>query len=126
MRRWCAAIFVAFVALVVYFLMTFDARPHTSPRGWAYPSTCCSNNDCAQAHDDWVTEGPNGYEIKIPVGHHPTVIERPFYELVPYGDKRIKFSKDEYIHPCIGKGYLKSNGEWYQKLICLLVPPNSF
>jgi hypothetical protein len=86
-----------------------SAFGHDSPMGWTYGFECCSSIDCRQLHDVDVTEGPEGYRI-VRTG-----------ELIPYGDKRIKQSKDEFFHQCTPGGSIDAD-----KSICLYVPNRGF
>ncbi len=82
-----------------------DAQPTAAqPLGWAYGVECCSLMDCSQSAPAAVTETPQGYRIKL-TG-----------KLIPYGDKQIKRSRDEFFHHCTRGG--KPDGE----TICLYVP----
>jgi hypothetical protein len=86
-----------------------DAIPTASqPLGWAYGWECCNLMDCREVAPGAVSETPEGYVIKL-TG-----------ELIPYGDKKIKPSKDEFFHHCTKQG--KPEGE----TICLYVPDRGF
>jgi hypothetical protein len=83
-----------------------DAMPtNTQPLGWKYGWECCSGMDCAQAADEAVSTGPNGYLIAL-TG-----------EVIGYADKRIKRSHDEFYHRCTHGGDLNDPNS-----ICLYVP----
>lgn len=81
----------------------------TQPLGWTYDYSCCSALDCRQVDPAAVSETSKGYVIKL-TG-----------ELVPYGDKRIKRSKDEFYHQCTIGGDPKATHS-----ICLYVPDRGF
>lgn len=80
------------------------ARAHDAPLGWSYDYECCTNIDCREAK---VREVIDGYVV-------------PSGELVAYGDKRVKLSKDEYFHWCTVRG------EDGTPTLCLYVPNRGF
>ncbi|TIW28727.1 MAG: hypothetical protein E5V63_04205 [Mesorhizobium sp.] len=83
-----------------------DALPSTTqPLGWTYDYSCCSAFDCRSVGTAAVAETSEGYVVKL-TG-----------EKIPYGDKRIKRSKDEYFHQCTIGGDPKATHS-----ICLYVP----
>ncbi|MES0207902.1 hypothetical protein NKJ93_02230 [Mesorhizobium sp. M0028] len=94
---------------------TFPAAPHEAtptaamPLGWQYGWECCSFTDCRQISEGAVSETPQGYVIKL-TG-----------EVIPYGDKRLKQSKDEFYHQCTKGGDPKA-----PKSICLYTPDRGF
>jgi hypothetical protein len=59
-----------------------------------YPSGCCRSaatdrdGDCAPIDDQYVTEGPDGYEISLPVGAHPKLLHKGYIGVVPYSTAR--------------------------------------
>jgi hypothetical protein len=105
----CAAVFLAAV-----FILLVPARAHhapgtpENPLGWAYGLECCHLLDCRPIHQSDIEETAQGYVIKI-TG-----------EVIPYGDRKIKQSKDEDFHHCTRGG--KPEGE----TICLYVPNRGF
>lgn len=87
-----------------------DALPTASqPLGWAYGWDCCSMTDCARLPDGEIKETAGGYLVAT-TG-----------EVIPYGDKRIKRSKDEFYHGCAKGGDFKVK-PW----LCLYVPDRGF
>lgn len=87
-----------------------DAIPTaTAPLGWQYGWDCCSALDCRQIGPSAVRETPQGYTIKL-TG-----------EVIPYGDKRLKRSKDEFYHQCTKNGDPNA-----PKSICLYTPDRGF
>jgi hypothetical protein len=74
------------------------------PLGWQYGWECCNLMDCREIGASLIEETPEGYVYKV-TG-----------ELIPYGDKKIKQSKDEYYHLCTKGG--KDN----TAIICLYTP----
>lgn len=104
----CAvASIIAAVALVIYSEAAYphDAEPTAGqPLGWAYDYSCCSLADCREVKDSSVSEDSRGFTI-VATG-----------ELIPYGDTRIKRSKDEFFHWCSVAGKPDSRS------LCLYVP----
>lgn len=90
-------------------LATGRAWPHQAPTGWQYGWECCSFTDCRQMASDAVAETPQGYTIKL-TG-----------EVIPYGDKRLKQSKDEFYHQCT-----KGGDPNEKHSICLYTPDRGF
>jgi hypothetical protein len=78
------------------------------PLGWQYGWECCNLMDCREIGASLIEETPEGYVYKV-TG-----------ELIPYGDKKIKQSKDEYYHLCTKGG--KDN----TAIICLYTPDRGF
>jgi len=64
--------------------------------------------DCWQEKDGAILETSNGYRV-VGTG-----------ELITYGDKRIKPSKDQFFHRCTATADPKA-----RRSICLYVPPRS-
>lgn len=105
------------IATLVYFLVVMlvfwiggafahDAQPSkTQPLGWTYDYSCCSAFDCREVGNLAVSTTPEGYVVKL-TG-----------EVIPYGDKRIKRSKDEFYHQCTIGGDPTAKHS-----ICLYVP----
>lgn len=82
-----------------------DALPTAAkPQGWVYGFECCASFDCSQSAPAAISETPDGYGIKL-TG-----------KIIPYGDKKLKQSKDEFFHHCTKGGI--PGGE----TICLYVP----
>ena len=102
---------VAISALLTVWLILLIsvASAHQAPTGWAYPWTCCSNNDCRVVNESdstvKVAETPEGYRIST-TG-----------EVIPYNDKRVKDSPDGLFHWC------SRQGKDDTPTICLYVPP---
>jgi hypothetical protein len=96
---------VAIIAGMIGLLAVYKAAAHE----W-YPLTCCSGKDCMPVPPEAVRVTPDGYVI-AKTG-----------ELLPWGDRRIKFTPPEQED---GKGY-----HWCRRLagpnkdqtICLFVP----
>lgn len=84
------------------------AAAHDAPSGWTYPVACCSDFDCREVADDAVTEGPEGYVIKV-TG-----------EVIPMTSRKVRPSPDGVFHWCSVAG--KADG----RTICLFVPPRAF
>lgn len=90
----------------------FPAWGHQAPSGWTYSMECCSGMDCAPAPPGSVTERDGGWLIVIPPGVHD-MAPGGWTGHMPYRDKRIRQSADEYFHVCIsGTG----------ALLCLYLP----
>jgi hypothetical protein len=79
------------------------------PLGWVYGYECCSGVDCSVSGDKAISEIPEGYRIEL-TG-----------EVIPYGDKRIKQSRDEFFHRCTPGGIATA-----PRSICLYVPDRGF
>lgn len=87
-----------------------DAPPSKmQPLGWQYGWECCSMTDCRPLASNAVAETPQGYVIKL-TG-----------EVIPYGDKRLKQSKDEFYHQCT-----KGGDPNEKHSICLYTPDRGF
>ena len=100
------------VPLILTLLPAFahDAPPSRSqPLGWTYDYSCCSAFDCRPLASNAVAETPQGYVIKL-TG-----------EVIPYGDKRLKQSKDEFYHQCTIGGDPNAKHS-----ICLYTPDRGF
>lgn len=88
--------------------------PHTAtptasqPLGWQYGWECCNLMDCREVGENVIQETPQGYVYKV-TG-----------EVIPYGDKKIKESKDEFYHLCT------HGGKDDAKIICLYTPNRGF
>jgi hypothetical protein len=82
--------------------------PHDAPTGWSYDASCCSGIDCAQAPAHDVKETPAGYTLSTG-------------EVIPYGDHRVRRSKDEFFHECKPGGDMSSRHSF-----CLYVPDRGF
>lgn len=112
----CAVGFAtATMALGILGITVLEAWPHDAPPtkaqplGWQYDYSCCSAMDCRQIDPVAVSETAQGYTIKL-TG-----------EVIPYGDKRIKRSKDEFFHQCTIGGDPKAKHS-----ICLYAPDKGF
>jgi len=110
LATFCAALFT----WLLYF-GTEAAFPHeaiptaAAPLGWAYGFECCSSLDCRQIAPSAVSEAPQGYTIK------------QTGEVIPYGDKRLKQSRDEFYHQCTIGGNPDAPHS-----ICLYTPDRGF
>jgi hypothetical protein len=85
---------------------------HEAPTGWNYDLKCCHNRDCHQIHDTAVMEGPGGYAVAG--------------SLIPYGDPRIRQSRDGHFHLCIQKIWMGLDYGVSRHINCLYVPPRGF
>lgn len=99
---------VAAATAILPWAFTVEARAHHAPTGWTYDYQCCSGIDCREVPDSAVRRSSKGYIITA-TG-----------ELIPYGDKRIRNSKDEFYHWC-SVGGLPDTGT-----VCLYRPPADF
>lgn len=81
----------------------------TQPMGWSYGWECCSAFDCSQVHNEEIREGRGGYTV-VKTG-----------EVIPYGDARIKRSRDEFYHRCTPGGNVDA-----PRSLCLYVPDRGF
>jgi hypothetical protein len=105
MMRTALALLLTTVAVQAH-----EAPPsQMQPTGWQYGWECCSGMDCRQLASSAVAETPQGYEIKL-TG-----------EVIPYGDKRLKQSKDEFYHQCTIGGDPKAKHS-----ICLYTPDRGY
>ena len=95
----------AYAAIAIFPLA---AAAHEAPTGWTYDYSCCSSYDCRQIVSAWVEVTKEGY------------LAGPKKELIPFGDKRIKQSKDEFYHLCTVSGRDDT------AVLCLYVPLNAF
>lgn len=116
--RFMAESFAAALAIALLFLAwTFPAYAHDAlptaakPKGWKYPYSCCSDNDCRA-----VTSGQNGTVRETPQGFQIAKSG----EVIPYSDPRIKQSPDGEFHLCTVAGLEDS------RALCLFVPPRLF
>ena len=107
-----AAIILAGIVLVG---LNGSAYPHeaiptaTQPLGWTYGWECCSMRDCKELPKDEIKATPIGWKVES-TG-----------EVIPYGDKRVKQSKDERFHRCARGGDFS-----LPTSICLYVPDMGF
>jgi len=105
------ALVAAGTAIILAVFVPREAWPHDAipsaaqPLGWTYDYSCCSTYDCKETKHGEITAIPEGYRI-----------ERTG-EVIGYGDKRIKRSKDEFYHRCTPGGNPDA-----KKSICLYVP----
>lgn len=107
MRVWFVLYALGILCLSAFVLCVVTlsfARAHEAPLGWAYDYECCSGVDCRQAK---VRETINGYVV-------------PSGELIPYGDKRVRLSKDEFFHWCTVRGLDTT------ATLCIYVPNRGF
>jgi len=81
-------------------LCASPAAAHQAASGWAYPPSCCSQNDCREFPGERMKETPRGYLF-------------PSGLVLPYADDRIKPSPDGKFHICQNR----------LRVICLFVPP---
>lgn len=95
---------VALLALIVSAFLWSQANAHNAPSGWSYDIECCSGVDCYQAPPTDVRETKDGYLLSTG-------------ELIPYSDRRIRRSRDEFFHECKPGGMTGS-----QHSLCLYVP----
>lgn len=93
---------------IVCALLAHGAEGHEAPTGWQYDFSCCSAADCYQAPTGDVKETPEGYRLSTG-------------EVIPYSDRRIKLSKDEFFHECKPGGDPKSEHSF-----CLYVPDRGY
>jgi hypothetical protein len=103
---------VAWVAIGFVFSWVTGAVAHEATTvqghhlGINYPPGCCSSaitnpttGDCSPIDDRYVKEGPDGYEIDLPVGAHPKLKKRGYKGVVPYSAARQPLSND--FHICL-------------------------
>ncbi|PLP56328.1 hypothetical protein CYK37_26500 [Mesorhizobium loti] len=95
---------VALLALISSVLLCASASAHDAPAGWTYDIECCSGLDCYQAPASDVKETRDGYLLSTG-------------ELIPYSDRRIRPSRDEFFHECKPGGMTGS-----LRSLCLYVP----
>jgi hypothetical protein len=79
------------------------------PLGWQYGWECCSMRDCKDLPKGEIKATPVGWKVES-TG-----------EVIPFGDKRIKQSKDERFHRCAKGGDFS-----LPTSICLYVPDMGF
>ena len=108
-RRARIVIWIMGSACAVAFGMVLatSAYGHEAKAGWEY-EYCCSSRDCREVTTAAVKEDEKGFTIAA-TG-----------EIIPYGDTRIKRSKDEYFHWCSVAGLNDSRS------ICLYVPDRGY
>ncbi len=87
-------------------ILAGTAAAHHAPSGWMYSALCCHDRDCGQEHVEVVATG-SGWLITS-TG-----------ETIPFADKRIKESQDEFFHRC----FVSEDGRDTGKTRCLYVPP---
>lgn len=106
---------IATMALGIVSISANRAYPHdaiptaTAPLGWQYDYSCCSTLDCSQVQHGGVKVVKEGYQVAI-TG-----------EVIPWSDKRIKRSKDEFYHRCTPGGKADA-----PRSLCLYVPDTGF
>jgi hypothetical protein len=114
---WECKCFLIAVGIVIAMLVLWAGRADAheappskmQPLGWQYGWECCSMTDCRPIGSDAVETTPHGYVVKL-TG-----------EIIPYGDPRIKRSKDELFHQCRIGGDPKATHS-----ICLYAPDQGF
>lgn len=106
-RAACAVPGIAAAALLLAAL-TLSAQAHMAPSGWMYDVACCSGIDCRQIPASAIRQNSAGYVI------------RATGELIPFGDRRIRNSKDQYYHWC------SIGGRPDTKTVCLYRPAAEF
>ena len=90
------------------------AIAHTAPSGLTYSAACCSSKDCHYMPHGVVRITADGYLVLMPMEGHPVATD-DIIELIPYGDRRVKFqSDDEFYHVCLNTKR--------QTVRCLYVP----
>lgn len=100
---------------LVYCAWAWPALAHTAtptasqPLGWQYGWECCSTIDCKDLPKGEIKATPVGWRVES-TG-----------EVIPYGDKRIKQSKDERFHRCARGGDFS-----LPTSLCLYVPDMGF
>ena len=94
-------------AVAIYLLGMAGAHGHDAPIGWPYGIECCSVNDCYQLKTT-VTATQTGWLIS------------ETGELIPYGDSRLRVSRDEFFHRCA------FGGGTDKRAICLYVPTPAY
>lgn len=99
--RLAAAGAIALIAALTTETKAHEVKSITGqPLGITYPASCCKSaatsphGDCAPISDEYVREGPNGYEINLPVGAHPKLITKGYVGVVPYGTEKRPVSND--------------------------------
>lgn len=98
------------LAMVISPAYAHDALPTAAqPEGWTYGWECCNLRDCRRLEHHSIRETSAGYLVKATE------------ELIPYGDKRVKRSRDEFFHQCTPAGDPKA-----KRSICLYVPDRGF
>lgn len=113
-RKVRRAMYLGLVAIVVVIgigLLLRPAKAHEAPSGWTYPAACCSQRDCARVPMVQVSDGPEGYRVKLLPGDHNMAPNGGSY-LIPYANA--KSSGDHEYHICI----LPSG-----TVICFFAPP---
>lgn len=93
------------------------AEAHLAPAGWTYDAVCCAGHDCAQAVPGTVVEDAAGIHVTVRPGTHPMWPASRLTDWtgsLPHGDTRIRQSRDEHYHVCLGAA---------GQLLCLYVPP---
>lgn len=101
------AIGLGALAAALLYARVAEAHPATTVQGEQiginYPPGCCNsaatnpNGDCAPIDDMYVREGPDGYEINLPVGAHPKLKTKGYSGVVPYSMARQPISNDYHI-----------------------------
>lgn len=104
--RWLIRCLWAIVVIVVAGFLWSEAYAHINVNtGIVYPSGCCHsaatnpNGDCAPISSRYVTAGPDGYHIDLPVGSHPKLKTKGYRGIVPYGQE--KQPLDHEYHICL-------------------------
>lgn len=106
---WAAAIssYAAFTWAMVGPAWSHEAHTVDGyPLGWQYDAGCCRSaaepgGDCAPIASQYVTEGPDGYHINLPVGAHPQLVSKGYSGVVPYSVART--SPEGNYHICLSR-----------------------
>jgi len=104
--EWFLAL--AGIAMLIWAALGTEADAHLiAGTDIPYPSGCCNsaatspNGDCSPIDDQYVTEGPDGYEINLPVGAHPQLRTKGYKGVVPYSTVRQPL--DWQFHICLSR-----------------------
>jgi hypothetical protein len=103
--------FLGAAAAVLFAIEAARSHPVTDvagkPTGDIYDPSCCRSaatsptGDCAPIDDQYVREGPDGYEINLPVGAHPKLKNKGYSGVVPY--RQVKQPIDNRYHLCVSQ-----------------------
>jgi hypothetical protein len=113
--RWLVRGLIAIVVIIGGGIAWSEASGHEAPAsvsmplGWSYGIECCSNKDCARSKAGEITTTDKGFRVNS-TG-----------EIIPYNDRRIKRSRDEYYHRCAPAGDFTRD-----RSLCLYVPDFGF
>lgn len=107
---WIALVIAVAALLIGLFAGQREAGAHESPKGWKYPSDCCSSDgrECHRVERSEIAIGSVGYSYK---GY-----------MFAYGHPNIKQSGDGDWHVCERVAAEEGGSRVERSVYCIIVP----